>query len=123
MQAVSNTKTIAAAEAKYNIARVEYLKGRYKNSQKTCFDLVKEMSNYDYWVAKTYILLADDYVKQKDKFQAKATLQSIIDNYKGDDDILTTAKQKMELLSTGRITPIETDTSATKADTTAIKKP
>ncbi|GAC1306502.1 MAG: tetratricopeptide repeat protein [Mucilaginibacter sp.] len=96
---VANTKTIAAAEAKYNIARVQYLKGQYKASQKTCFDLVKNLPNYDYWVTKTFILLADDYVALNDTFQAKATLQSIIDNYKGDDDILPTAKQKLDQLS------------------------
>ncbi|HEY8782478.1 MAG TPA: tetratricopeptide repeat protein [Mucilaginibacter sp.] len=96
---VSKTKTITAAEAKYNVARVEYLKGHYKASQKTCFDLVKDLPNYDYWVTKTFILLADDYVALKDNFQAKATLQSVIDNYKGDDDILPAAKQKLEQLS------------------------
>ena len=66
-----------------------------------CFDLAKEMPNYDYWVAKTYILLADNYVKLKDNFQAKATLQSVIDNYKADDDILPTAKDKLQRLSPG----------------------
>jgi TolA-binding protein len=96
---VANTKTVAAAEAKYNIANIEYLKGHYKASQKTCFDLVKNLPNYDYWVTKTFILLADDYVGLKDTFQAKATLQSVIDNYKGDDDILPTAKQKLDKLS------------------------
>jgi len=96
---VANTKTIAAAEAKYNIARIEYLKGHYKASQKTCFDLVKDLPNYDYWVTKTFILLADNYVALKDTFQAKATLQSVIDNYKGNDDIIPTAKQKLEQLS------------------------
>jgi len=96
---ISNTKTIAAAEAKYNIALIEYKKGKYKASQKTCFDLVKDLPNYDYWVTKTFILLADNYVALKDTFQAKATLQSVIDNYKGDDDILPTAKQKLDQLS------------------------
>ncbi len=120
---VTNTKTVAAAEAKYNIANVEYLKGRYKTSQKMCFDLAKEMPNYDYWVAKTYILLADNYVKLKDNFQAKATLQSIIENYKGNDDVLPTAKQKLGVL-TGKPVKIEAtapDTSDNKpapADTT-----
>ncbi|MFD0792575.1 tetratricopeptide repeat protein [Mucilaginibacter litoreus] len=95
---VTNTKTVAAAEAKYNIANIEYLQGKYKASQKTCFDLVKELSNYDYWVAKTYILLADNYVALKDNFQAKATLQSVIDNYKGDDDVLPAAKEKLNKL-------------------------
>jgi tetratricopeptide (TPR) repeat protein len=124
---VTNTKTIAAAEAKYNIANIEYQKGRYKASQKTCFDLVKELPNYDYWVAKTYILLADDYVAMKDNFQAKATLQSIIDNYKGNDDILPTANQKLDKLSPGRAVkktnvpeekPDTTKTEMIKSDTT-----
>lgn len=112
---VANTKTVAAAEAKYNIANVEYLKGRYKTSQKMCFDLAKEMPNYDYWVAKTYILLADNYVKLKDNFQAKATLQSIIENYKGNDDVLPTAKQKLGVL-TGKPVKIETPVTDTSDD-------
>ena len=94
-----NTKTIAAAEARYNIANVQYLKRQYKTSQKTCFDLVKDLSTFDYWVAKTYILLADNYVGLKDTFQARETLKSIIDGYKGDDDILTTARQKLDAIS------------------------
>jgi TolA-binding protein len=98
---LSNTKTVAAAEAKYNIARIEYLKRHYKASQKTCFDLVKDLPNYDYWVTKTFLLLSDNYVALKDNFQAKATLQSVIDNYKGDDDILPAARQKLQQLSPG----------------------
>jgi len=113
---VTNTKTVAAAEAKYNIARVEYLKHHYKESQKTCFELVKDLPNYDYWVTKTFILLADDYVALKDNFQAKATLQSVIDNYKGDDDILPTAKQKLEQLSPHSAPPEQ------KPDSTNVKK-
>jgi len=113
---VANTKTIAAAEAKYNIARIQYLKRHYKESQKTCFELVKDLPNYDYWVTKTFLLLADNYIGLKDTFQAKATLQSIIDNYKADDDILPEAKQKLEQLSPGGTTP------AAKSDTTNLKK-
>ncbi|MBS7566387.1 tetratricopeptide repeat protein [Mucilaginibacter sp. Bleaf8] len=96
---VNNTKTIAAAEAKYNVALIEYSKGQYKAAQKTCFDIANKMSNYDYWVAKSFILLADCYAAQKDAFQAKATLQSLIDNYKGNDDILPAAKEKLQKLS------------------------
>jgi TolA-binding protein len=113
---VSKTKTISAAEAKYNLARIEYLKGRYKASQKTCFELVKDLPNYDYWVTKAFILLADDYVALKDTFQAKATLQSVIDNYKGDDDIIPTAKQKLEQLSTNNSSQRPVDTTNKKQD-------
>jgi hypothetical protein len=38
---ITNTKTVAAAEAKYNVALVEYLKGRYKTSQKMCLIWLK----------------------------------------------------------------------------------
>ncbi|MDB4903172.1 MAG: tol-pal system protein YbgF [Mucilaginibacter sp.] len=113
---VSKTKTISAAEAKYNIGRIEYLKGRYKASQKTCFELVKDLPNYDYWVTKTFILLADNYVALKDTFQAKATLQSVIDNYKGDDDIIPTAKQKLEQLSTNNASQKPADTTNKKQE-------
>ena len=92
---VAKTKTVAAAEAKYNLAALQYAKGDYKTSQKTCFDLINNMPAYDYWVAKTFILLADNYLALKDKFQAKTTLMSIIDGYKGKDDIVPTAKEKL----------------------------
>lgn len=96
---VKTSKTIAAAEAKYNIAVIEFNKNDYKASQKTLFDLINNMPNYDYWVAKSFLLLADNYIALKDTFQAKSTLQSIIDNYEGDDDILPEAKQKLEQLN------------------------
>ena len=117
---VANTKTIDAAESKYNIANIQYHKRQYKTSQKTCFDLVKELPNYDYWVAKTFILLADNYVALKDDFQAKATLQSVIENYKGKDDILPTAHQKLDALGGGKRKSKQVDTSQQKAtpDTT-----
>ncbi|EDM35748.1 hypothetical protein PBAL39_06201 [Pedobacter sp. BAL39] len=93
---VSKTKTLAAAEAKYNVAAVQYAKKDYKTSTKTCFDLINNMPSYDYWVAKAFILLADNYVALKDNLQAKSTLLSIIDNYEGKDDIVPTAKEKLQ---------------------------
>lgn len=92
---IAKTKTVAAAEAKYNLAALQYNKGDYKGSQKTCFDLLNNMPNYDYWVAKTFILLADNYLALKDKLQARSTLLSIIDGYEGKDEIVATAKEKL----------------------------
>jgi TolA-binding protein len=96
---VAKTKTLAAAEAKYNLAAVQYAKGDYKTSQKTCFDLINNMPSYDYWVAKSFILLSDNYLALKDKLQAKSTLLSIIDNYEGKDDIIPIAKEKLAKLN------------------------
>lgn len=118
---ISNTKTIAAAEAKYNVADIEYLKGQYKNSQKTCFDLINNLPNYDYWVAKTFILLADNYIAQKDVFQAKSTLKSVIDNYKASDDILPTAKKRLAEITDGGA-PTEADDPSEKTSTKKQRK-
>lgn len=96
---VATTKTVAAAESKYYLALVQYNKKEYKESQKTAFDLINNMPSYDYWVAKSFILLADNYVALKDVLQARSTLLSIIDNYEGDDDILPTAKEKLSKLN------------------------
>lgn len=95
----SKSKTVNAAEAKYNIANIQHLKGEYKAAEKSAFDLINKMPSYDYWVAKSFILLADNFVSLKDEFQAKSTLQSLIDNYKGDDDILPSAKEKLDALT------------------------
>ncbi|RZK44259.1 MAG: tetratricopeptide repeat protein [Pedobacter sp.] len=92
---LAKTKTVAAAEAKYNLAAIQYAKGDYKGSQKTCIELSSNLANYDYWVAKSFILLADNFIALKDKLNAKSTLLSIIDNYEGNDDILPTAKEKL----------------------------
>ncbi|RZK48367.1 MAG: tetratricopeptide repeat protein [Pedobacter sp.] len=96
---IAKTKTVAAAEAQYNIAAIQYARGDYKGSTKTSFDLINNLPNYDYWVAKTFILLADNYVALKDKLQARSTLLSIIDNYEGDDEILAIAKEKLEKIN------------------------
>lgn len=93
---INQTKTVLAAEAKYNIAAIQYAKGEYKTSQKTCFDIINNMPSYPYWQAKSFILLADNYLALKDKLQAKDTLISIIDNYEDkNDDIIPTAKEKL----------------------------
>jgi len=58
------------------------------------------MPSHDYWVAKTYILIADNYFAMKDIFQAKSTLQSVIENYdEKEDGILLLAQEKLDSLN------------------------
>jgi TolA-binding protein len=98
-EVAEKTQTVTGAEAKYNMANILYLRGEYKTSLSSAFDLTNKMPSHDYWVAKTYILIADNYIGLKDTFQAKSTLQSIIENYENkDDDILALAKEKLDKL-------------------------
>jgi hypothetical protein len=97
---VDSTQTVTGAEAKYILAELAYKKQEYKKSLATAFDLTNKMPSHDYWVAKTYILIADNYVAMKDTFQAKSTLQSVIENYDDTEDgILSLAKEKLDLLN------------------------
>ena len=73
------------AEAKYNLAQIQYDMGNYKESEKIIFEIINQMPSYNYWIAKSFILESDILVKLDNVFQAKHTLQSIIDNYEGLD--------------------------------------
>lgn len=88
-------KNEIGAESKYYNALLEYEEGNYKKAEKLVFELVDQFSSYDYWVANSFILLADVYVKLDNVFQAKQTLQSIIDNYEG-PELGAVAKRKLQ---------------------------
>lgn len=76
----SGSTNAFGAEAAYQMAYVRYLQKRYKDAEKDVFSLVKKFPSYDHWKAKAFILLGDVYVGLEDLFQAKATLQSVIDH-------------------------------------------
>jgi predicted nucleic acid-binding protein len=51
-----------------------------KNAEKAAFETINKSGSYDYWITKAYILLGDVFYRQKDYFNARATLQSVIEN-------------------------------------------
>jgi TolA-binding protein len=92
---VALSTDVDRAEAGYRLCEITYLDGQYKQAEAEIFAYLKQKPSYDYWLAKGYILLADTYVKLDDNFQAKATLQSVIDYYKGTDEIKSIAESKL----------------------------
>jgi hypothetical protein len=87
------------AESKYLLALIEFNLNNYKGSSKLIFEIQNQVPSYDYWIAKGFILLGDNYLGQRDTFQAKETFKSIIDNYKKKptdaDDLVAIATQKL----------------------------
>jgi len=50
-----------------------------------------------YWMAKSFLLLGDVLVEKGDYFQARYTLQSLLDGYgRNDDGILEEAAEKLD---------------------------
>lgn len=70
----------AVAEARYFLAWMLYSKKNYDQSMDATFDLINDYPNEDYWMVKSFLLLADNYIALKNTFQAEQTLNSIIEN-------------------------------------------
>jgi TolA-binding protein len=89
------TKNEMGAESGYRIAECYYALKNTKDAETWCYNVVEQTPSSDYWLAKSYLLLTDLFIEQGDLFNAKATLNSIIDNYKHNDDIVPAAKEKL----------------------------
>lgn len=98
------TNAEIGAESRFYLAYILFEQKSFKESQKKCFELINQTPSYDFWIAKSYILLADNYVALNDTFQAKHTLKSIIDNYEKNpndaEDIVAIASQKYDAIVT-----------------------
>lgn len=91
---LSSLKNNIGYEANYSIAYIWYLKSEYKKSEKAIFDFIKSGNGSNYWVAKSLILQSDNYLAQKNNFQAKATLKGVIDD-SDSPELITIAKDKL----------------------------
>jgi hypothetical protein len=58
------------------------LAGKLKEAENAAGKNIKQSAGYEYWVVKTYLLLGDILVREKDYFNAKATLQSVVQHTK-----------------------------------------
>lgn len=92
---LKENKAALGAEALYNKAEIEYNVNKKDSCKNIVFKLNDDFPSYEYWVVKGFILLSDVYRDEKDYFQAKATLQSVIDNYDG-KELLAISKAKLE---------------------------
>ena len=72
-------KSLWGAEARYEIANCLFSQNNFAAAEKAALATIKE-TGYDEWVTKSYILLGDIFMQQKDYFNAKATYESIAKN-------------------------------------------
>lgn len=88
-----------SAEARYRIAELLLAKRELKEAERRASYAAQHAGGSEYWVVKSYILIGQVLKEQKDYFNAKATLQSIIQNAK-DATLKTEAKQLLEEVKT-----------------------
>jgi TolA-binding protein len=83
-------------EARCRRAEILIQGGKLKQAEKMIEGIVSDASS-DYWLAYSFILWADVYYANGNTIQAKQTLQSVIDNYDG-EDLVSVARQKLDAI-------------------------
>ncbi len=96
-QQVNDTEQ--AAEARYLIAYIYYLKRNLDKAQELCINANRESSGYPYWVAKSVILLSDILAEKGDLYNARAALEALLDNYREDAELVRTAQTKLNQIN------------------------
>ncbi len=85
------------AESKYYLAKLAFDNGNDKKAENLVYKLSEQYPDFEYWVAKGFILLSDIYVVRKNYFQARETLKSILQNYSG-ENLKKIARNKLALI-------------------------
>jgi tetratricopeptide (TPR) repeat protein len=67
------------AESLFKVAEITYLLADYEEVEEIVFSLIQQFPTFDLFKVKGLILLAESYIELGDEFQAKATLESIIE--------------------------------------------
>ncbi|MGM9759239.1 MAG: tetratricopeptide repeat protein [Parabacteroides sp.] len=94
-----DTRTAQGAEAKYLLAQYYYDQKDDKNALSVLEDFAKNGTPHQYWLARGFILWADIYIRQGDDVQARVYLNSLQNNYKGDDDIARMIENRLAKLT------------------------
>lgn len=86
------------AEAKYLLGEIQYLNKQHKQCYETLVSLNTDFAAYPEWVGKSFLLLADNYLAMGDPFQAKGTLNSLIDNFP-QENVKALAREKLKKIT------------------------
>lgn len=86
------------AEAKYLLGEIQHQQKQYKPCYETLTGLITDFPEYHLWVGKAFLLLADNFAVQNDLFQARGTLQSLVDKKFPLESIVNEAKKKLKEL-------------------------
>ena len=91
------------AQASYELSRMQYELGNFKGAEQTINALIDHGTPHTYWLAKSFLTLADVYYKQGNVSQAKEYLQSLKSNYPGKEkEIFNEIEARMNKWSAGK---------------------
>lgn len=98
LSCLNGAKDVSAAEAHYLLAKIQYDKKQYKQSIETLYDFNNTYSSYDLWLGKSFLLIAENFIAKDELFQARETLNSIVEK-SPNADIKKQARERLEQLN------------------------
>ena len=76
---IQEYSTEEAAEGLLLLAQLYQEKEDFVGSNELIFDFSEGFADFDFWYGSLFLLLAENYIQLEEEFQAKATLQSVLD--------------------------------------------
>ena len=95
-----DTRTKEGAEAKYLVAQLLFDEQNYNFCEDEINEFIEMSTPHTYWMARSFVLLADLYAVQGKTMEAKQYLLSLQNNYDGEDDIADMIADRLSKLST-----------------------
>ena len=93
-----DTRNVYGAEAKYQLAQIYYNIRQYDNAEKEVLDYINVSTPHSYWLARSFVLLADVYMKSEKYIEAKQYLISLKQSYQVKDDIAPMIDERLKIL-------------------------
>lgn len=82
-----DTRNVYGAEAKYKVAQIYFDAGQTDQAEQEVLNYIEVSTPHTYWLARSFVLLADVYMKLGRNLDAKQYLLSLKQNYQANDDI------------------------------------
>ncbi len=94
-----DTRNLYGAEAKYLLAQLYFDSGETEKAEKEILEYIDCSTPHAYWLARSFILLSDVYMKLGRNLDAKQYLLSLQQNYQADDDIESMIEIRLKKLN------------------------
>ncbi|MDN0073156.1 tetratricopeptide repeat protein [Bacteroides caecigallinarum] len=95
----ADTRNVYGAEAKYLVAQIYFDEGKTEAAENEVLQYIEVSTPHAYWLARSFVLLSDVYVKLGRKLDAKQYLLSLQQNYQADDDIAEMIETRLAKLN------------------------
>lgn len=95
-----DTRNVYGAEAKYLLGQLYYDLQQYDKAEQLVLDYISVSTPHSYWLARSFVLLSDVYVKKERVIEAKQYLLSLKQSYQAKDDIASMIETRLNALNT-----------------------